>query len=242
MGTEVHADPMEGSGGRGQPPLSDPGVLAALAPLRELRWRHPVEVGLHAASIPCPPCDRMDSFARALLRSAPNLSLEFVAPAGLDQTGEAAPVPWLRFPEPSRIRFLGAPGSALSPAFAGLLTEAVQGPGPLDPALREVLRQILRRHHLRLFVSEQGPDSSPVLWALGRWVLHDERHLRLDVISVDQMPDLSRHFGVRTIPALRVDDFAHFYASPDPRELSGALRDVLPDGGWPATDSPGTGR
>jgi hypothetical protein len=159
-----------------------------------------------------------------------------VAPVQPGQEGVAAPPPWARVllpgSEAGPVRFLGPLRGDLLGAFAQVLEDVAGSVGPTPVAWEDVLPRLRRRHHFRVFAAARCLDAPSVIRNLARVVHTAPDRMALDVVDVDTFPAMARHYGVRFMPTVTLDDFAHFYGPPDEEHLAEAVADVLPSGGF----------
>lgn len=221
-------------------------VRERLARLRSLQLTFHLEMGLHPETHVCASCTAARR-VRAISEEekAPLLWVE-VAPVLPGQEGVAAPPPWTRVllpgSEAGPVRFLGPLRGDLLGALANVLQDLSAPTPPSLEAWKEVLPRLRRRHHFRVFAAARCADAPAVVRSLARVVHTSPDRLALDVIDVDTFPAMARHYGVRFMPTVTLDDFAHFYGPPDERHLAHAVADVLPSGGFafagPRGDNP----
>ena len=240
--------------GRPSPPSPDrvlypdgwaEGERERMRPLEGLRVPLKLELGLHPETHVCHAC----TAARAVRRVAESAALPViwveVAPVLPGQEGVAAPPPWLRVllpgDEVGPVRFLGPVRGDLLRGLADVAVDlAAEVPSPLQ-GWEEVLGRLKRRHHIRVYAAARCPDAPPVVRHLARLAHAVPSRLALDVLDVETFPREARKHGVRTLPTVTVDDFAHFYGHPEEEHLRRALEDVLPSGSLPYPSIAGGG-
>lgn len=207
-----------------------------LQPLRLLSRNIRLELGLHPVDHACAPCTAARAVRSLAEEEKLPLTWEEVASVLPGQEGVAAPPPWMRTLVPGTetgpVRFLGPVRGDLMAAWVEALQDLDRTEAPTSSIWADVQRRLRRRHHFRVFGAPRCPDEVPVVRWLARLVHADPERLALDVIDVDTFPTLARRHGVRTLPIVTIDDFAHFHASPGEEHLAHALEDVLPSGGF----------
>lgn len=216
------------------PPQGAEVAPALLERLRKLPQPIHLEAGLHPDSSPCPVCPRARSLLEALRPLQPHVMVEIVAAILPGQEGEAAPSPWIRILEAEGCqRYLGVPSHRSLDAFIAILEETARGTLLPPGELRGRLERPGPRLHMRLFISARSGECSDAMLLFARTARTVPTRLRLDVIDVDDLPTLTRTFGVKTLPCATVGDFAHVHAPTSEEDLLRVLHDVLPSGGWP---------
>lgn len=213
------------------------GVRRELRRLEHLPVALHLELGLHPATHACAAC----TAARRVRDIGSELGLPLVwrevAPVLPGQEGVAAPPPWLRVllpgSEDGPVRFLGPVRGDLLDGLVRVLEDVAAPVPPPMEAWKEVLPRLHRRHFFRVFTAARCSDGPPVIRSLARLVHTAPARLALDVLDAETFPQLARRFGVRTLPTVTIDNFAHFYGPPDERHLANAIEDVLPSGGFP---------
>lgn len=213
---------------------------ARLLTLKTLRLPIHLELGLHPSEHACAACRAVrDLRAESEKLEIPLVWVEVASvPPGAE--GVAAPPPWLRVLPPGSesgpVRFLGPPRGDLLASLLGVVQDVATTPlsPPLGKGWKELAERVQRRrHHFRVFAAARNADAPPVVRALARLVHLRPDRFALDVYDVETFPKEARRRGVRHLPCVTIDDFAHFYGPPDEGELLEAIEHVMPSGVLP---------
>ncbi len=207
--------------------------------LRQLPVPVHLEQGLHPPEHVCAACSSARVLRRAAEEEGAQLLWVEVAHVVPGQEGIAAPPPWLRILAPGSetgpVRFLGTPRGDLLEGLVQVVQDVAGGTAPSDLSAdwKAFAERTHRRHHFRIFASAKNSDAPSVVRALARFVHLRPERLALDVIDVEAFPEEARRRGVRHLPTVTIDDFAHFYGPPREDELLHAIEHVMPSGDLP---------
>jgi hypothetical protein len=199
-----------------------------LRPLLDLPRTVHLEIGLHAPDPPCDPCRRVEGLRSVLQADFPRLEVEEVAPVLRGQEGPAAPPPWIRIVEDGGIvRFLGVPSGHVLAGWVQLLTEVAAGPPHLGGALERWASNLHRHLHARLFVASAARAAGESILLFARLARRATPQIRLDILEVETFASEARRAGVKHLPTVKINDFAHFFAGLTEEELATVLSDVV---------------
>ena len=182
----------------------------------------------------CRYCPQAQQLLEELAELSPGLKLEMVdfyaqPDTAREESIGRIPAIVLEAGSLRRTRFFGLPLGYQLPVLIESIKSVSRGATRLSVNSRKQLRRFTRPVHLQVFVTP-GSETSAGVALLAHAMAVEASQLTVDVIEIEEFPDLARRYGVRQVPMAVINEIATISGMVGEAELLERLTQVGIDG------------